>query len=383
MKNIFILGSTGSIGTKACEVIEHLGGDYKIVGLSTYNNFSLLQKQIKKLKPKVAVVLDEERKLVRVSKIGRTKINFGFSNLKTIFKETKTNLVLNAIAGIAGLWPTIFAIEANADIALANKESLVVGGKFILAYAKKKKVKILPVDSEHSAIWQSLQGENIKNIKKIILTCSGGPFFGKKLKELKNVGLKQVLSHPVWQMGKKITVDSATLMNKGFEVIEASYLFDVAPEKIEVVIHPEGIVHSLVEFCDGSVKAQMAIPDMRLPIQYALTYPERKKGFIKTLNLAEVRKLTFYKPDYQTFPCLSLAYQALKMGGVAPAVLAMADEEAVKLFLVGKIKFLDIAKINKEILKIHRMFRTASLEDILKLEKVVRQKVYSLLANLL
>lgn len=371
MKNIVILGSTGSIGRQTLEVVKKL--NYKVFGISCQKNFNVLKKQILEFQPEYALITNGEK---FGNEIGKTKLLYGFENFKKLVSYKKVDLVVNALVGAAGILPSYFTICAKKDLALANKESLVCAGNIIIKAAKKNKVKILPIDSEHSAIWQCLAGENTKNIKKIILTCSGGPFFGKTRAELKNVKIEQVLNHPVWRMGKKITVDSATLMNKGFEMIEACHLFGVSLEKIEVIIHPESIIHSMVEFCDGSIKAQISSPDMRIPIQYALTYPERKYGGpARDLNFIDL-KVNFKKPDIKTFFCLDLARKAFKIGGTAPAVLNAANEEAVKLFLAGKIKFLDIGRINKQTMSQHKVAKNPKLNDILEADKQARNMVY-------
>lgn len=372
MKRIAILGSTGSIGTQTLEVVKGLK-DFRVVLISAHNNVNLLIKQIKEFRPKYALITNGKR--LELNKNIKTKIFFGIKHLEKLLKSEEIDLVVNALIGASGIIPTIKAIEAKKNVALANKESLVSAGEIIVKKAKKNKVKILPIDSEHSAIWQCLLGENPKNIKKIILTCSGGPFLGKTKKELKGVTLSQVLHHPTWKMGKKITVDSATLMNKGFEVIEACHLFGVPLNKVEVVIHPESIVHSLVEFCDGSIKAQLALPDMRIPIQFALTFPTRQKNNLKSLNLLALQKLTFKKPDLCTFPCLSYAFWSCRIGGTMLAVLNAANEEAVNLFLNKKIKFLDIPRLIKKTLDQHKPVQSPSLSQILKADRWARMKV--------
>lgn len=377
MKSIVILGSTGSIGKQTLEVAKKL--KCKVFGISCQSNFNVLKKQILEFRPEYALIANGGK---FGNKIGKTKLLYGFGSFKKLVSHKKVDLVVNALVGAAGILPSYFAISAKKDLALANKESLVCAGNIIIKAARKNKVKILPIDSEHSAVWQCLRGENVKNIKKIILTCSGGPFFGKSRRELRNVSIQQVLNHPTWKMGKKITVDCATLMNKGFEIIEACHLFNVPLEKIKVIVHPESIIHSMVEFYDGSIKAQISFPDMRMPIQYALTYPERKNnGLVKDLNFTDL-KINFKKPDTKTFSCLDLARRALKIGGTAPAVLNAVNEETVQLFLAGKIKFLDIEKINKKILEKHKTIKNPRLEDILKVDKLTRKQIKSYLTNL-
>jgi 1-deoxy-D-xylulose-5-phosphate reductoisomerase len=368
MKKIVILGSTGSIGTQTLDVVRNLKGDFKVIGLSAFNNVDLLTKQVEEFKPR-HVVVGNGKSLIQKEYLGRVNV---LDNIKDLVSLGDVELVVNAISGSAGIVPTIETIKAGKDIALANKESLVAAGEIVIDLAEKNNVEIFPVDSEHSAIWQCLQGEDKESIKKLILTCSGGPFRGKTKKDLENVTVKNALNHPTWKMGGKITIDSATLMNKGFEVIAAYYIFGVSAERIEVLIHPESMVHSLVEFCDGSIKAQVGPCDMKIPIQYALTYPERKKTPSRKFSLAKIRTLNFEKPDLNTFPCLSYAYGALKIGGTMPAVLNAANESAVDLFLDNKIKFLDIPKMIKRALASHEVIENPNFEQIIEVENRVR-----------
>ena len=309
-EKISILGSTGSIGTQTLDVARNL--KLKVAGLAAYRNINLLAEQIKEFKPEAVSVENEEKaeELYKIIQDNDVKIYYGLEGIKKIAVLDGVETVVTSVVGIAGLEPTIEAIESGKNIALANKETLVAAGHIIMSKAKEKNVKILPVDSEHSAIFQCLAGNDIKEVSKIILTASGGPFRGKKLHELGKVSKEEALKHPNWSMGKKITIDSATLMNKGLEVIEARWLFGVTPEQIQVVIHPQSIIHSMVEYRDGSVIAQMGVPDMRIPIQFALTYPKRKCNNVPGLNLAEIGTLSFEKPDFELFPCLKLAYEA-------------------------------------------------------------------------
>lgn len=376
MKTIVILGSTGSIGSQTLEVVKKL--NYKVFGISCQNNFDVLKKQILEYRPKLALIANGKR---IGDKIGKTKILYGHENFKKLVSNKKIDLVVNALVGAAGISPSFWTLCAKKNLALANKESLVCAGSILMKTALKNKVKILPIDSEHSAIWQCLRGEHPKNIKKIILTCSGGPFLGKSRSELENIQVKQVLRHPTWQMGKKITVDCATLMNKGFEIIEASHLFNLSLESISVLVHPESVIHSMIEFRDGGVKALLGLPDMRLPIQYALTWPERENGFSQSLNLKD-KNLTFSLPDEKTFSCLLLAKKAHKIGGTMPTALNAANEEAVRLFLDGKIKFLDIEKINSKIMANHKIIKNPKLEDIINVDKLTRKHFKSYLTNL-
>ena len=345
MKRIAVLGSTGSIGTQTLDVCRRLG--YEIVALAAGSNAELLEKQAREFSPKLVAAADENaarRLSIALSGTGITVLGGERAVLEAAAAEC--DIVLNAVTGIAGLRPTIAAVEAGNDIALANKETLVAGGRRVMDYAAEHGVKILPVDSEHSAIFQCLQAKgDYARIKKLILTASGGPFFGKTEEELKKVRPQDALNHPTWSMGKKVTIDSASMANKGLEIIEAAHLFDVEQNNIDVVIHRESIVHSLVQFTDNSVLAQLGVPDMRTPIQYALTWPERESEAAAELDLANVGTLHFYRQDEEAFPSTGLARYALDKGGTATAAFNAADEIAVAAFLDGKIKFTDIPKI--------------------------------------
>ena len=345
MKRIAVLGSTGSIGTQTLDVCRRLG--YEIVALAAGSNAELLEKQAREFSPKLVAAADENaarRLSIALSGTGITVLGGERAVLEAAAAEC--DIVLNAVTGIAGLRPTIAAVEAGNDIALANKETLVAGGRRVMDYAAERGVKILPVDSEHSAIFQCLQAKgDYARIKKLILTASGGPFFGKTAAELENMRPEDALRHPTWSMGKKVTIDSASMANKGLEIIEAAHLFDVEQNNIDVVIHRESIVHSLVQFTDNSVLAQLGVPDMRTPIQYALTWPERESEAAAELDLANVGTLHFYRQDEEAFPSTGLARYALDKGGTATAAFNAADEIAVAAFLDGKIKFTDIPKI--------------------------------------
>jgi len=345
-KTISILGSTGSIGRQTLEVAGHLG--CKIKAISASKNIDLLEEQVRLFSPELVAVFDEEAAAVIKERIADTKTRVvqGMEGQIEVARGSGADIIVTAIAGQAGLEPTIAALKTGKRVALANKEPLVCAGEKVMKTAEKHRTEIIPIDSEHSAIFQCLKSEPSRqtNLKKIILTASGGPFRGKTRKELENITPEQALKHPNWNMGSKITIDSATLMNKGLELIEAMHLFNVNPDQIEVVIHPESIIHSMVEFTDGSTIAQLSNPDMRQPIQYAITYPDRKPSLTKPLDLTDIKTLTFEKPDLETFPCLRLAYIAAKKGTKACAALNQANEEAVALFLAGKINFLDIAK---------------------------------------
>lgn len=377
MKNIVILGSTGSIGINTLKVIKAFPDRFKVIGLSANENVDLLMEQIKYFKPQTVAVMNPEKAKILKSKISNKHLKI-YNNLDGLIKLAtlpQANLIVVALVGSVGLLPTLEAIKNNKDIALANKETLVMAGKIIMSEAKKHKVNIIPIDSEHSAILQCLKTEKLDKVKKIILTASGGPFYKKSMKNLKKVTLNATLKHPTWNMGKKITIDSATLMNKGFEVIEAHYLFGLPMEKIEVIIHPESIVHSMVEYVDGSILAQLSKTDMKIPIQYALTYPERLNSNLdKYFNLADIKNLTFIKPDFKKFLCLEYSYTAGNIGGTMPAVLNAANEIAVRAFLHKKIKFLDIPRIIKKVMDKHKFVVNPSLDKIIEADKWARSE---------
>ena len=376
IKNISILGSTGSIGTQTLDVVDKL--NLNVVALTASTNIELLEQQVRKYKPQLAVVFDEEKAKFFKDNIKDTDtlVLSGMDGLVSAATIESAELVLNSVVGMVGLKPTIAAANAKKDIALANKETLVAGGNLVTDAVKNNGVKLLPVDSEHSAIFQCLQGiPNSKCLKKLILTASGGPFFGKTADELKSVTIEQALNHPNWSMGAKITVDSATMMNKGLEIIEASRLFDVTGENIDVVVHRESIIHSMIEYSDNSVIAQLGLPDMRIPIQYAVTYPERYPSPVGELNLSQIGKLTFFEPDYDTFKCLNACKKALSMGGNATAIANGANEEANLLFRQGKISFLDIGELVSGAVDGIRNFEPRTVEDVLSADKLARQYV--------
>ena len=378
MKKISILGSTGSIGTQTLEVCENLG-DVQVMGLSVNKNIKLAEEQIRKFKPKLVSVVDEDaaKELKIAVSDTDTKIISGRESMSEISAMPEIDTVVTSVVGIAGLEPTMAAIKSGVNIALANKETLVTAGSIVIDAAKENNVSILPVDSEHSAIFQCIGSHSKEQINRLIITASGGSFYGNTADELENVTVKEALNHPNWSMGQKITIDSATLMNKGLEVIEAHWLFDMDYDNIDVVVHRESIIHSLVEFKDLSVLAQMGLPDMKLPIHYALCYPDRVPSDIKPLNLWELGKLTFAKPDMETFRCLPLAIKAGKDGGTMPTVLNGANEVAVELFLKGKIKFNDIFKIVENALSNHKNVLNPTLDDIIDTDRYVREEVYS------
>ncbi len=343
MKKILILGSTGSIGINTLNVIRKFSHLFKVEAITTNKNVETLSNQIKEFKPKFAVVTDEEAaNKIDIKIFSNTKVLTGSEGLIEVAKNAEYDILVSSLVGFAGLAPTLEAIKRGKRIALANKETLVVAGKLVMDLCKKYNSEIIPVDSEHSAIFQSLVGEDFKNIKKIILTASGGPFLHKDISELENVTVEDALNHPNWSMGNKITIDSATMMNKGLEVIEAKWLFNLGNDKIEVVIHPQSIIHSMVEFVDGSIKAQLSVPDMKLPIQYALSYPDRfNSNFVET-NFVKIGKLTFFEPNLEKFRCLKLAYDVLEQGGISACILNAANEIAVNRYLNKRIKFTDI-----------------------------------------
>lgn len=376
IKNISILGSTGSIGTQTLDVVDKLG--LNVVALTASTNITLLEEQVRKYRPQLAVVFDEAKAKNFKDNIKDTNtlVLSGMDGLIAAATVESAELVLNSVVGMVGLKPTIAAANAKKDIALANKETLVAGGKLVTDAVKSNGVKLLPVDSEHSAIFQCLQGmPNSKCLKKLILTASGGPFFGKTADELKSVTIEQALNHPNWSMGAKITVDSATMMNKGLEIIEASRLFDVPGDNIDVVVHRESIIHSMIEYSDNSVIAQLGLPDMRIPIQYAVTYPERYPSPVGELNLSQIGKLTFFEPDYDTFKCLNACKKALSMGGAATAIANGANEEANMLFRHGKISFLDIGELVSGAVDNINNFEPESVEDVLSADRLARQYV--------
>jgi 1-deoxy-D-xylulose-5-phosphate reductoisomerase len=382
MKKITILGSSGSIGGQILDVVSKTKGYVCVEGLAVGSNIELLKSQIKKFKPKAVSVespLDAQN-LEKWSKANNIKIAVysGSEGLEKLAIMPSVDMVFAAIVGSVGLQSIVAAIKAKKDVAIANKESLVMAGRYIMDIAASNGASILPIDSEHSAVFQCCNGERKSQIKKILLTASGGPFY-RYDKDFSKITVKQALDHPIWKMGKKITIDSATLMNKGLEAIEASVLFGVPIEKVEIVIHPQSIVHSMVEYIDGSVIAQLSNHDMRLPIQYALTYPERLPSNIKPLNLFEVEKLEFYKPDFNKFPCLTIAYYSAKMGRTVPAVMSAADEMAVSAFLNKKIKFTDIAKIVEKTVKSHKISKNISLDAFFEADLWARQYAQKLI----
>lgn len=372
MRNIAIIGSTGSIGTQTLEVVRS-NGDLRVLALAAGNNIELLEKQVREFKPEIVCVQreDKAKELEIALSDFNCKVLWGMDGLLAVATHPQTELLVTAIVGMIGIRPTIEAIRAGKDIALANKETLVTAGHIIMPLAKKMGVSILPVDSEHSAIFQCLHGEDAKEISRLLITASGGPFLGKTRKELENVCVADALKHPNWSMGRKITIDSATLVNKGLEVIEAKWLFDVKVDDIEVVVQPQSIIHSMVEFQDGSVKAQLGTPDMKLPIQYALYYPEHRFLAGDRLDFAKIASIVMKQPDLETFKGLTFAYNAIRTGGTMPTVFNAANEFAVAQFLDENIKFLQIYDIIEACMQEHKVVENPDLEQILQTEQWV------------
>lgn len=373
MRSLVILGSTGSIGTQALEVASEAG--YRVIGLAAARQVDLLEQQIRRFKPLAAAMYDEKAAAdlrMRVADLP-VRVLSGMEGLCELAALPQADMVLNSVVGMVGLRPTLAAVAAGKDVALANKETLVAGGAFVMDAVKKAGVRLLPVDSEHSAIFQCLQGcPPERRIKRLILTASGGPFFGRKAEELENVTLADALNHPNWSMGQKITIDSATMMNKGLELIEAAWLFSMPPDKIDIVVHRESIIHSLVEYDDHAVLAQLGAPDMRVPIQYALTYPDRLPCPVKQLRLEDWNNLTFYAPDNEAFPAMSLARRALTMGGLYPAALNAANEVAVGAFIAGEIGFPAITRLAAAALE-QPLPQPVSAEDVFVADETIRR----------
>lgn len=373
-ENLSILGSTGSIGKQSLDVCRKCG--YGVKALTAFSSVDEIEKQAREFKPEKVALVDEKAAADLKIKLADTDIKVlgGMDGVCECAGIQSADTVLNSVVGMAGLKPTLTAIYAGKKIALANKETLVAGGQLVMSEAKKHGVEILPVDSEHSAIFQCLQGKPTnKALKKIILTASGGPFFGKTAEELRDVTVEKALKHPNWSMGAKITIDSATMMNKGLELIEAVWLFSVKPDDVDIVVHRESIVHSAVEYDDNSVIAQLGLPDMRIPIQYALTYPERFESPVGELSLSQIGKLTFFEPDYETFRCINLCRKAINMGGLYPAAVNSANEQANLMFRQGKIGFLDIADRVEAVLEKTPHYDNYTFEDILEIDKFARE----------
>ncbi len=376
-ENISILGSTGSIGTQTLEVVREIGG-IKVSALTSNSNIDLLEVQAKEFKPELVCVMSEKKAIELKKRLSalNCEVVYGMEGLIAAAEISSADTVVNSVVGNIGLRPTVAAIKAGKNIALANKETLVTSGELVMKLLEENKVKMYPVDSEHSAIFQSLQGNDMNKIENIWLTASGGPFRGKS--DLSKVTLEDALNHPNWSMGRKITIDSATMMNKGLEVIEAKWLFNVDLDRIKVVVHPQSIVHSMVEYEDGAVIAQLGVPDMKVPIQYALTYPKRVKNNFPKLNFFEHNSLTFEKPDLKVFKCLALAFDAIKTGGTLPAVLNGANEIAVDKFLKGQVGFTDIPMLIEKAMSAYTVKYDYTLEDVLEADSFAREYVNNL-----
>lgn len=372
-KKISILGSTGSIGTQALEVIEKLHDQFEILAISGGDNVELIKKQIKQFKPKTVCVKSESAQKELEAMFSGIKILCGSDGLEEICSNTQNDLIVVAVSGKIGLKPTLTAIKNKINIALANKETLVMAGDIVMAQARANSVSIIPIDSEHCAIHQCIK--DISTVKKLIITASGGPFRTKTLDEIKNATVEETLAHPKWNMGKKITVDSATLMNKGLEVIEAHHLFNFDYDDIEVIVHPQSVIHSAVEYVDGSVVAQIGLPSMHIPIQYAITYPQRVEGIkSSSFSFLDAKRFDFEAPDLVKFPCLRLAYEAGKVGGSAPVCLNAANEEAVFAFLEGKIKLYNIYEIVEKMMAEHKVVQNPTIDEILAIDEEIRIK---------
>lgn len=381
MKNISVLGSTGSIGRSSLEVIDKLSHRFKVVGLTAGRNTQLLEKQVEKFRPKiVSLERKEEAEDLRRKFRGKSiKVTFAQEGAEEVASFSENDIVISAITGIDGLRPTLAAVQEGKKVALANKESMVVAGPLIQDMIRKFGAQLIPVDSEHSGVFQCLAKEEMENVKKVILTASGGPFFSKSPSEMNDITLEEALNHPRWKMGKKVTIDSATLMNKGLELIEARWLFGLEPRQLGILIHPQSIVHSLVEMSDGSVLAQLSPTDMKIPIQYALTYPEREDSLLPSLDLSEIKALEFYEVDVEKFPIVKLARLALEDGESFPIALNAANEVVVSAFLEQRIKFMDISDVVTEIVENHQKRKVQSLEDIFDVDRETRRVSLDLL----
>ncbi len=383
MKRLAILGSTGSIGVNTLDIVRQFPERFEVVSLSAGLNIELLKDQILRFQPKVVSVLNRELEGELKKELPETDVEVlhGVEGLIRVATHPEVDQVVSAIVGAVGLIPTLSAIKTGKSIALANKEPLVMAGKIVMEEAKKTGAQILPVDSEHSAIFQALLGHRKEDIRRLILTASGGPFLNLPLSKLHGVTVKDALNHPHWEMGKKITIDSASLMNKGLEVIEAHWLFGIPVEKIIVRIHPQSVVHSMVEYIDGSIIGQMGIADMRIPISYALSFPERMNLKLPSLDLSQVGPLTFFSPDPEKFPCLRLAYQSIEIGETMPAILNAANEAAVNGFLEGSIKFTDIPLLIQRVMEEHELKTVRTIEDILRADQWAREKAKTIIGG--
>jgi 1-deoxy-D-xylulose-5-phosphate reductoisomerase len=380
MKRLSILGSTGSIGTQTLDVVQSFTDRFEVVALGAGRNIGLLKKQIARFRPRIVSVLTRDLAQGLYTQLSNPpEIVHGIEGLIRVATHEEADTVVSALVGAIGLVPTLSAVKARKTIALANKESLVMGGKIVMAEARQKGVDILPIDSEHCAIFQSMVGHQKRDVHRIILTGSGGPFLKYPTERLRDVSPREALKHPRWEMGKKVTIDSATLMNKGLEIIEAHWLFDIPIERIDVQIHPQSVIHSMVEYVDGSVMAQMGIPDMRIPISYALSYPDRLNLKLPSLNLSEIGELTFFPPDRARFPALELATQAITIGETMPAVLNAANEISVHAYLKGDLKFSQIPKVVEAAMNAHQIQAVQTVDDVLKADQWAREKTKEIL----
>ena len=379
MKKILILGSSGSIGVNTLNVIRQFPDKFAVAGLTVNSRIDLLEQQIKEFRPEFVVVTDESKAKELKSNIGNLcKVFTGYNDLLKVTAQSDYDILLGAIVGFAGLSPTLEAIKRGKRIALANKETLVVAGEIVTKLVLENNAEIIPVDSEHSAIYQCLVGENFNEVEKLIITASGGPFLNKEKSLWENVTVDEALNHPNWKMGSKITIDSATMMNKGLEVIEAHWLFGLPIEKINVIIHPQSVIHSMVQFVDGSIKAQLGLPDMKLPIQYAFSFPERFKNNFKRIDLSVINSLTFFEPDFNKFECLKLAFDVIKIGGTSPCIMNAANEIAVYKFINKRIKFSQISELIEEALNKIENHSDPDIETIFECDKKTREIVSSL-----
>ncbi len=376
-RRIALLGSTGSIGVSTCEVVRRLGGRIEIVALAAGANVELLAAQSKEFRPQLVAVADESRAAELSARLGGIEVAAGPEGLNRVAAFEAADMVVSAIVGAAGVLPTLEAIRAGKDVALANKETLVAAGPVVIELARAGGVSLIPVDSEHSAIFQCLRGEARDSVRRVVLTASGGPFVDAEPHELAGVTVEQALAHPNWEMGAKVTIDSATMMNKGLEVIEAMWLFGLRPEQIDVVVHRQSVVHSMVEYVDGSILAQLSEPDMKGPIQYALTWPERVERPVEPFDFTSRRELTFEPPDLERFPCLALAYEAARVGGTMPTVLNAANEVAVEQFLAGEIAFTDIPERIRRSMSAHTVNPAPDIHEILSVDAAVRKELQS------
>jgi 1-deoxy-D-xylulose-5-phosphate reductoisomerase len=383
MKNLSILGSTGSIGVSTLQIVEAFPDDYRVVAMTAGNNIELFAQQVGKFRPRLVSVANEEGAELLAARLNGLEVQIlcGIEGLIRCAAHAEADMVVAAIVGAAGLVPTMAAIKAGKDIALANKETLVTAGSLVMGEVARQGVRMIPVDSEHSAIFQSLAGQRSEDVRRLILTASGGPFRTRSLQQLHAVTPEDALAHPNWDMGKKITIDSATMMNKGLEVIEAHWLFHLPAERIAVHIHPESIIHSMVEYQDGAVMAQLGIPDMKTPIAYALSWPQRLPLNLEPLDLCRIGRLTFEMPDFNRFPCLRLAYDALQAGGTIPAVMNAANEVAVEAFLHNRLSFLGIPKVIEEVMSRHTRENLATIERVLQADLWGRQEARNLIAG--